>query len=247
MRSSQYRSSRCLRKGVSLIALILTAVLISFPAFSQVCRVLDRELHGSYEGACKEGLAEGYGVAKGMAEYRGQFQGGKKHGKGVKTWPWGDRYEGDFVEDRKEGRGIFFWSLKGAWAGERYEGAYFQDVRTGIGKYFWPTGDAYSGLWRDDQMVGPIDPVLFDRFRAHARADTEARIAVARVGTRVCRSIVFGIGEREWIRGVVAEVSDLHIAVRIEEPGRSGQSLNEVSLVRGAQVWDDAPMWAPCL
>ena len=236
-----------MRKGVRLVAFVLTPILISFPALAQVCRVLDPELQGSYEGNCRGGLADGAGVAKGMAEYRGQFQGGKKHGRGVKTWPWGDRYEGDFVADRKEGQGTFLWGLRGPWSGERYEGSYSRDLRTGMGQYFWPTGDAYSGPWRDDQMVGPVDSILLDRFRVHARADTEARIAVARIGTRVCRSIAIGIGEREWIRGVVAEVSDLHIAVRIDEPGRYGQALNDVSLVRGARIWDDAPMWVPCL
>ena len=56
------------------------------------CIVLDPELQGSYAGACANGKAEGQGTARGRAAYVGEFHEGRKHGRGVKTWPWGDRY-----------------------------------------------------------------------------------------------------------------------------------------------------------
>jgi len=35
----------------------------------------------------------------------GVFRGGRKHGRGVKTWVWGDRYEGEFADDRQARHG----------------------------------------------------------------------------------------------------------------------------------------------
>ena len=93
-------------RATRMLALLACFAAALFPlgASAQTgCRVLDPELAGNYQGGCKDGLADGYGEAKGSAEYRGDFRAGRKHGKGVKTWPSGDRYEGEFVEDRKEG------------------------------------------------------------------------------------------------------------------------------------------------
>ena len=30
-------------------------------------------------------------------------------GKGVYTWPSGDKYEGDYVDDQKEGEGTYYY------------------------------------------------------------------------------------------------------------------------------------------
>jgi hypothetical protein len=121
-------------------ALFAAFLWFACAAAAQECRVLDPELQGAYSGPCAAGLAQGRGTAIGSAEYRGEFQAGRKHGKGVKTWSNGDRYEGDFLEDRKEGAGIYVWG-RGPWAGERYEGGYVDDRRHGFGVYRWPSGD----------------------------------------------------------------------------------------------------------
>src|SRR5487761_2731539 len=78
------------------------AFLLMASALAQThasCKVLDPELQGTYVGGCKNGLADGYGEASGTAHYEGQFKAGRKDGKGVKTWPDGDRYDGEFVAD----------------------------------------------------------------------------------------------------------------------------------------------------
>src|SRR3954454_16241702 len=95
--------------------------LLAGVAQAQSCRVLDPELQVEYIGPCANGLAEGTGLARGRAEYRGDFRAGMKQGRGVKIWPNGDRYEGDFVEDRKEGVGAYSFG-RGPSAGESYEG-----------------------------------------------------------------------------------------------------------------------------
>src|SRR5512139_2318889 len=128
-------------------------LLLALPAAAQECKVLDPELQGAYAGPCKDGLAEGVGQAKGAAEYRGEFRAGRKHGKGVKTWPNGDRYEGEFAEDHREGRGKYTWG-RGPWEGESYEGGYLADKRHGEGTYRFSSGDVYRGLWAEDRIAG---------------------------------------------------------------------------------------------
>ncbi len=41
--------------------------------------------------------------------YRGQWQGGKKEGLGVYTYPGGGRYEGRWIDNLKDGIGIYYF------------------------------------------------------------------------------------------------------------------------------------------
>jgi len=204
--------------------------------------VLDPELAGAYKGGCQGGLAEGYGEAKGSAEYRGDFHSGRKHGKGVKTWPNGDRYEGTFVDDRKEGNGIYTWGPNGPAKGERYQGGFQADRRQGYGVYNWPSGDQYSGEWSNDTIVGPPTPAML----ARARMEKEAEVAM-RPGVKVCRQVTMGIGEREIIRGTVAEAQAGSLRVTIDDPGKFGTVLNGITIAKGAVVNDAITAWTPCL
>ena len=223
----------------------LTLVLIAPPVFGETpakCTVLDPELKGSYSGDCKEGLAEGYGEAIGTARYQGEFRAGRKHGKGVKTWPSGDRYEGQFVEDRKEGGGVYTWGPRSAWAGEKYSGHYLADQRDGEGVYEWPNGDRYAGPWKNDMMIGKATP----RMMARARAYAELMAAVGKVGAKVCREMMVGIAKRDSIRGVVTEVTGASIGVRVDDAGKFLHTLNGVDIVRGLVLWDAPTAWVPC-
>ena len=233
-------------------ATLILATLASFAALAlfplgaggQVaCRVLDPEIAGIYLGGCKDGLAEGYGEATGTAEYRGDFRAGRKHGKGVKTWPSGDRYEGEFAEDRKEGAGNYTWSLRGPAAGESYSGAYLNDLRHGDGVYEWPSGDRYGGTWAHDAITGVPTPMMI----ARARAKTEVLAAVGKPGVKVCRALLVGIAVRDWIRGEVTAVDADRIAVRIDDPGRQPHLIDGRPLVQGTTIWSAAAEWTPCL
>jgi hypothetical protein len=221
--------------------LILSALLFFSSAWAQSCRVLDAELQESYTGPCVEGLAEGHGTARGTARYEGEFRAGKKHGKGVKTWPNGDRYEGDFVEDRKHGVGVYTWG-RGPWAGERYEGQYVEDKRHGQGTYRWPGGDVYSGPWDNDAIAGPATPMM----AARAKFEAEALAAVAKEGQKVCREVPVGIGGRDWVSGVVVAVSGGKVGVRLQDPGRGPHVVSGVELRKDEITWDDASAWTPC-
>ncbi len=206
------------------------------------CAVLDPELQGSYSGGCKDGLAEGRGEASGVAQYQGEFMAGRKQGKGVKTWPTGDRYEGDFVEDRKEGRGTYTWGRGSLWAGEQYTGDYRNDRRHGHGVYEWPGGDRYTGPWENDVITGAATPGMIARARAYA----ERVAAVGKRGTRVCREFTVGLVTRDRVRGTVTAVEADRIAVRIEDAGRFQHAIGNALIIKDAMIWDAIPAWAPC-
>jgi hypothetical protein len=58
--------------------------------------------------------------------YVGEYQNGKRHGKGIYTYANGDRYIGEFKEDEKFGEGIHTWA-KGANKGHTYIGEFKND------------------------------------------------------------------------------------------------------------------------
>jgi hypothetical protein len=217
-------------------------LLFSGAVAAQDCGVLDPELKGYYAGPCKDGLAEGEGVARGTAEYRGGFRAGKKHGEGVKAWPNGDRYEGGFAGDRREGRGKYAWG-RGPWAGESYEGPYVNDKRHGEGVYRWPSGDVYEGAFEEDRFAGYATPMMLARHRF----EEEAKRAVAKEGQKVCREMPIDIARGEWIRGVVVGVSGEQVGVRVDEPGANRHVVAGVELRAGDVVWDAPTGWTPCL
>ena len=208
-----------------------------------MCRVLDPDLAGTYQGGCKDGLAEGYGEAQGLAEYRGAFRAGRKHGKGLKIWASGDRYEGAFADDRKEGVGTYAWTRSGLSAGESYSGAYLNDLRHGYGVYEWPSGDRYAGIWANDTITGMPTPMMI----ARARAKAEALAALGKPGVKVCRALLVGIAVRDLIRGEVTAVEAERIEVRIDDPGRQPHVIDEQPLVQGMTIRSAAAEWTPCL
>jgi len=89
------------------------------------CKVNHPGLSGTYGGGCKNGLAQGKGIAQGIDHYEGQFNKGKPEGKGIYTWADGTRYEGQWRDGLREGRGkmIFKDSVQsGYWQEDAYIG-----------------------------------------------------------------------------------------------------------------------------
>lgn len=223
-----------------LLAGVAEAAVVSA---QPVCAVTDPELQGTYSGGCKDGYAEGYGEARGKAYYRGELKAGRKHGKGVKSWPSGDRYEGDFVEDRKEGKGTYTWGQSSAYAGEKYSGEWLYDKRHGHGVYEWPNGERYDGSWRDDRIAGPPTKGML----ARARAQAEHAAAVGRPGVKVCREMRVGIVTQDIVRGTVTAVEGERIVVRIDNPGRFEHVIGDREIAKGAVVSDYIRSWIPCI
>jgi len=230
-------------RGLSF-ALLVSWLSCFQPAGAQSgCFVADTELQASYDGACRDGKAEGRGKAKGSAEYVGEFHHGKKEGVGVKTWPWGDRYEGEFHDDAKHGYGRYTWGERSAFAGDRYEGGFANDMRNGYGVYVWASGDAYAGPWKDDAVAGRATPMMIARFRA-----VNGSLAAMKPGTKVCRESDLGVGSKDWAEGELLAVNPgaRVVEVRLTKPGPAPLVVAGKRVAVGEAVWDDPLNWIPC-
>jgi hypothetical protein len=126
---------------------------------TSTCKVLDPDIVGTYEGECRNGLANGLGIAKGRDEYRGRFMNGIQHGKGIYIWgegsEWaGDIYDGENVKGERTGKATYIWR-----DGSRYEGNMIKGSRHGFGVMLSPkqsykegTGDS-QGHWEGDLYI----------------------------------------------------------------------------------------------
>ena len=227
----------------ALVVLALAA--LALPARAQpACLVADPQLQGSYEGGCVDGKAEGQGTAKGSAMYMGQFHLGRKRGRGVKTWTWGDRYEGDFADDYMEGWGVYTWGARSLYAGDRYEGQLAKDKRNGYGVYNWASGDSYAGPWKDDAVAGRATPMMIARFRA-----TNASLAaIGKPGVKVCHASLIGSGAKAPTEGETQAVNlDARlVSVKVARLGSPPPLVAGVPVAVGEVVWDDPLHWIPC-
>ncbi|TFW29597.1 hypothetical protein [Massilia horti] len=130
-----------------------------------------------WNGACKDGYADGKGMLKWSVRekgkyqleatlvhgevsgegtlttkqytYIGTFRNGVPHGQGFFKWENGYMYEGSVVNDIYDGPGIAVDPR-----GRRYEGMWKNDKRNGWGKEVSADGDTYEGAWKDDKRNG---------------------------------------------------------------------------------------------
>ena len=212
----------------------------AFKAHASDCRVIDPELQGHYEGGCRKGLAEGHGFARGTAEYEGEFHKGLKHGKGVKTWSWGDRYEGGFLNDRKNGKGLYVWGERSPWAGERFVGDYADDMREGQGTYFWPNGDRFEGVWKQDRRYGNTAMEL------RRQATEAARSAALKSGGQVCSWGQTGIAYQVLRVGTIESMDQNGMKVRLVRLEGVPEAVSGSNLEPGMVLKESTRDWIPC-
>ncbi len=118
-------------KNIMRLGLILGFSIITLFLYSQQeCKVLKREISGTYEGKCKKGLANGKGVATGIDKYEGRFMDGLPHGEGTYTWANGTTYTGEWVEGKRHGNGKFTMQTDGK-------------------------DSVQAGVWQQDEYFGP--------------------------------------------------------------------------------------------
>ncbi len=235
--------SKSCRYGLLAVTFTFSLSLFTFlsqSAFAADCRVIDPELQDLYEGGCRNGLANGTGYARGTAQYQGEFRKGLKHGKGVKTWAWGDRYEGGFVDDRKSGKGMYIWGAGSPWAGERYVGEYVADQREGRGTYYWPSGDRFEGLWKQDLRYGQ------SAMEMRRQAAAAARSGAISPGTQVCSWGQTGIAYKVLRVGTVETLEGNALQVRLVRLEGAAQAISGSNLQPGMLLNAAPGDWMPC-
>ena len=98
------------------LTIFITSLFVLFQVvlFSQEpCQVLKPEISGKYSGKCKDGLAEGKGIAEGTDKYEGKFAKGLPNGTGKYTWSTGEVYEGSWKNGKRDGQGKYTYKLNG--------------------------------------------------------------------------------------------------------------------------------------
>ena len=232
----------------ALLALLLSGCSV-FGDSQQSCKILDPDLaQGIYRGGCKDGWADGYGEvdvnvnekSRSISSYRGDFLAGKKHGKGIKVMPNGDRYTGEFSDDYRDGHGIYVWGGQTPWAGDRYVGQYHHDLRQGWGVYQWGSGDRYEGLWENDVRMGPSVMEL----RRPQAAEAVARSI--KTGAMVCAEEKWDGVNTQHIRGIVESVKEKLVQVRIAEVDGRIATYHGTILKTGGQLVDEVAHWQLC-
>lgn len=105
-------------------------LLFTLDGFGQdSCKVLLSNISDVYVGGCKNGLAHGDGIARGIDEYEGQFKKGLPHGVGTYKWKNGDIYKGKWRKGMKHGKGVFSFGNEGQL-------------------------QVMSGIWKNDEYIG---------------------------------------------------------------------------------------------
>jgi S1-C subfamily serine protease len=101
----------------------------------------------TYEGGKLDSKEHGIGemIWKGESKghyYYGEWQYGKRTGKGLYMWPNGDQYIGNLLENKHHGTGEYKYNN-----GDQYIGEWKNNVKDGKGIYTWADGDQLNITW----------------------------------------------------------------------------------------------------
>ncbi len=119
-------------KNIKIVLFLFLAGLLSMPLSAQKkCRVMSKNLKGSYIGGCNKGFAHGSGTAIGTDSYKGDFKKGYPNGKGSCSYSDGSFYVGEWKKGMRHGEGEYAFKVDG---------------RDSI----------QAGKWRNDVYQGPI-------------------------------------------------------------------------------------------
>ncbi len=160
------------------LGLIVVSLLISNFLFAQECKVLKPEIADSYQGECKNGLAQGKGVAKGKDSYEGEFRKGYPDGEGTYTWANGATYTGEWRKGVRAGKGKYVWhtakgdsTLVGVWSRDKYDG-------TGLPSY---NVERQQNITRYSirKVLGNVDNITIRFIRAGSNYNQVSNLSVA--------------------------------------------------------------------
>ncbi len=126
---AKYKMIMKKRFMIKLLVWCFSIIVLINPIYAQEdgikCKVLIENISEHYEGNCKNGLAHGKGIAKGIDVYSGRFKKGLPNGYGKYIWKNGCYYQGLWVKGKKNGRGLMYDSstkkeTKGIWKDDKF-------------------------------------------------------------------------------------------------------------------------------
>ncbi len=137
----------------SSIVLIFLCFQSYFSYTQDTCIVLQNGLKIFYNGKCKNGLAHGKGVAKGVDMYEGHFKKGYPDGFGKYIWLTGEIYEGFWKKGKMSGEGTYTFKYNNK-------------------------DSTYKGIWREGKLVRVIKPDTYQIIKSQS----VTRFTVKRTG-----------------------------------------------------------------
>ena len=154
------------RKIGILTVLLLVIGALAYAQKSDSCRVLLKEIQGTYRGDCKDGLANGKGAAKGTDSYVGHFKNGLPEGKGRYTYQNGNTFDGYWSNGLKNGKGEFTYSMNG---------------QKMVQKGYWKDGD-YAGLTNPDEFYRVTNQSGIEQYTLKRVSDSGKQIKMSFIG-----------------------------------------------------------------
>jgi hypothetical protein len=118
-----------MRNAALLLCFLLIHSWFSEACSQNNCKVLKPGIDSIYTGGCKQGLADGQGVASGLDQYTGEFKKGLPNGTGTYIWNTGEKYEGQWEKGLREGTGKYTITYNGR-------------------------DSVVSGIWKSDKYIG---------------------------------------------------------------------------------------------
>ena len=128
---------------VKHILIILSFLLLSSPVIGDNHK--GETLYGW--GEYPDYVWKGFGDKDTHPVYKGEVENGEPKGKGIETFPNGEKYVGEFKDGKFHGQGTFTWSNGG-----KYVGEYVNDRIDGQGTYTFPDGEKYVGEFKDGKL-----------------------------------------------------------------------------------------------
>ena len=79
--------------------------------------------------------------------YEGEYENGRRNGKGTFYFSSGEKYEGEFRDGKREGKGTFYWDDTSKW-----EGTFVDNEMDGDGTFF-DGEDSWPAKYEKGQLV----------------------------------------------------------------------------------------------
>ena len=123
-----------------LLIILLSILLLSSPVIGDNHKGETLYRWGKYP----DYVWKGFGDKDTHPVYKGEVENGEPKGKGIETFPNGEKYVGEFKDGKFHGQGT-----ETSPDGNSYEGEWKDGKQNDQGKWTLPNGSQYVGEWKD--------------------------------------------------------------------------------------------------